>query len=401
MGSVAHSVAELDASVVKITRSTNLRPVPEPGSPEELSHSYCTDHMVTARWTVANGWETPEVKPFENLSIPPTASCLHYATECFEGMKVYRGYDGKLRLFRPDCNGERLLSSAQRASLPSFRYEELKVLIAKLMQIDGPRWLPKDQPGRFLYLRPTMIGSGPHLGVQTPKEALLFIIAVPWPDPSKLKKPEEGTKPGLKLLASTPDTIRAWPGGFGYAKLGANYGPSLVAHGKAQAIGFDQILWLFGQDRQVTEAGASNFFIVWENKETGKIELVTAPLENQLILPGVTRRSVLQLARTELSKPTGSLAPVEVVERDFTISEVEQAWKEGRIIEAFVCGTAFFVTPVKLIRNGDVDMDMLEAGAARGGYAVQIKSWLEAIMYGKDGKENDEWSYIIEGESEK
>ncbi|GMG34741.1 unnamed protein product [Aspergillus oryzae] len=265
-----------------------------------------------------------------------------------------------------------------------------------------------------------MIGSGPHLGVQTPKEALLFIIAVPWPDPSKLKKPEEGTKPGLKLLASTPDTIRAWPGGFGYAKLGANYGPSLVAHGKAQAIGFDQILWLFGQDRQVTEAGASNFFIVWENKETGKIELVTAPLENQLILPGVTRRSVLQLARTELSKPTGSLAPVEVVERDFTISEVEQAWKEGRIIEAFVCGTAvsytipiiffnnhmltigqFFVTPVKLIRNGDVDMDMLEAGAARGGYAVQIKSWLEAIMYGKDGKENDEWSYIIEGESEK
>ncbi|KAE8146113.1 aminotransferase [Aspergillus avenaceus] len=418
MGSVAN-VAELDASVVKITRSTDLRPVPAPGSPEELSHSYCTDHMATARWTITNGWETPEIKPYGNLSIPPTASCLHYATECFEGMKVYRGFDGKLRLFRPDCNGERLLSSAQRTTLPSFRYEELKVLIAKLMQIDGPRWLPKDQPGRFLYLRPTLIGSGPHLGIQTPKEALLFIVAVPWPDPSQLKKPGQAGKPGLKLLASAPDTIRAWPGGFGNAKLGANYGPSLVAHGKAQAVGFDQVLWLFGEDRQVTEAGASNFFVVWENKDTGKLELVTAPLENQLILPGVTRRSVLQLARTEMSKSVGSLAPVEVIERDFTIGEVEQAWKEGRIVESFVCGTAvrfnshtyyprdmltryqYYITPVKVIRNGDVDMDMLEAGASRAGYAVQLKAWLEAIMFGKDGQENHEWSYIIEGESEK
>ncbi|PWY73676.1 branched-chain amino acid aminotransferase II [Aspergillus heteromorphus CBS 117.55] len=340
MGSVAPSLAEMDASVVKVTRRTDLRDVPLPGSPEELSHSYCTDHMVTVRWTAAAGWETPEVRPFENLSVPPTASCLHYATECFEGMKVYRGYDGKLRLFRPDCNGERLVSSAQRASLPGFKFDELKVLIAKLMQIDGPRWLPKDQPGRFLYLRPAMIGNGPHLGVQTPKEALLFIIAVPWPDPSKKKPEAAGGQHGLKLLASNPDTIRAWPGGFGYAKLGANYGPSLVSHGKAQAIGFDQVLWLFGEDRQVTEAGASNFFIVWENKDTGKLELVTAPLENQLILPGVTRRSVLELARKRLTQSSGSLAPVEVVEKQFTISDVHEAWKEGRIVEAFVCGTA-------------------------------------------------------------
>lgn len=138
MGSVAR-LAELDASVVNVTRTTNLRPVPAPGSPEELSHSHCTDHMLTVRWTDVNGWETPEIKPYENLSIPPTASCLHYATECFEGMKVYRGYDGKLRLFRPDLNGERLNNSAQRSSLPSFKFEELKRLIAKLLQIDGPR----------------------------------------------------------------------------------------------------------------------------------------------------------------------------------------------------------------------------------------------------------------------
>ncbi|KAL4749753.1 hypothetical protein BDW72DRAFT_177552 [Aspergillus terricola var. indicus] len=400
MGSIENTPGELDASVVKITRSTELRHVPLPGSPEELSHSYCTDHMVTARWTAAGGWETPEVKPFQNLSIPPTASCLHYATECFEGMKVYRGFDGKLRLFRPDLNGERLSNSAIRASLPSFRFQELKTLIAKLMQIDGLRWLPKDQPGRFLYLRPTLIGSGTQLGVQAPAEALLFIIAVPWPDPATRLKATPGEALGLKLLTSTPDTIRAWPGGFGYAKLGANYGPSLAAHGKAQAQGFDQVLWLFGEDRQVTEAGASNFFIVWKNAQTGKRELVTAPLENQLILPGVTRRSVLELARSRLNQAAGDLEAVEVVERTFTISEVEAAWKEGRVVEAFVCGTAFFITPVKLIRNGTVDIQLLKPGQTAG-YAAQIKSWLEAVMYGKDGAENHEWSYLIENESEK
>lgn len=138
MGSIAPP-ADLDATNIKVTRSTTLRPVPEPGSPEEKSHSYCTDHMVTVRWTVEHGWETPEVRPYENLSIAPTASCLHYATECFEGMKAYRGYDGKLRLFRPDCNGERLANSARRTSLPGFPYGEVKRLVERLLQIDGPR----------------------------------------------------------------------------------------------------------------------------------------------------------------------------------------------------------------------------------------------------------------------
>ncbi|KAJ9255803.1 hypothetical protein DTO207G8_2820 [Paecilomyces variotii] len=389
MGSIAPTLPDLDASSTKVTRSTTLRDVPKPGSPEERSHSYCTDHMVTVRWTAAGGWETPEVKPFANLSIPPTASCLHYATECFEGMKVYRGYDGKLRLFRPDCNGERLVSSCKRASLPGFNPQQLKHVIAKMLQVDGGRWLPKTEPGRFLYLRPTVIGSGPQLGVQVPQEALLFVIAVPWPSPA--------TK-GLKLLASEPDSIRAWPGGFGYAKLGANYGPSLLAHGQAQSIGFDQVLWLFGPDRNVTEAGASNFFVVWKNKETGKIELVTPTLDSKLILPGVTRRSVLELARAKLTNAIDGLAPLEVVEREITIQDIEEASKEGRIIESFVSGTAYFITPVALIRNGDVDMEMKGASDSKAGYADLIRTWLESIMF---GREEHEWAFVIDEESTK
>lgn len=143
MGSVAPHPADLDTTTIKTTYTTTLRPVPEPGSPEELSHSHCTDHMVTVRWTVDHGWHTPELRPFENLSIPPTASCLHYATECFEGMKAYRGYDGQLRLFRPDCNGERLEMSSKRASLPGFRYEEVKKLVERLLQVDGPSIPPR------------------------------------------------------------------------------------------------------------------------------------------------------------------------------------------------------------------------------------------------------------------
>ncbi|KAJ5805015.1 hypothetical protein N7474_010902 [Penicillium riverlandense] len=398
MGSITPpKIGELDASTCNLTRTTTPRDVPAPGSPEELSHSYCTDHMVTVRWTAETGWETPQVKPFENLSIPATAGCLHYATQCFEGMKVYRGYDGKLRLFRPDCNGERLSGSAVRSSLPGFKADELKKLVAKLMEVDGPRWLPRDRPGSFLYLRPAMIGNGPHLGVQVPKEALLFIIAVLWPDVSKVKKyGQPGAPQGLRLYASHPDSIRAWPGGFGYAKLGANYGPSLQAHGAAQAQGFDQILWLFGADRQVTEAGASNFFVVMHNAHTGRLEMITAPLENQLILPGVTRRSVLELCRERLSeRAVGGLAPVQVVERALTIGEIEMAAKEGRIVEAFVSGTAYFITPVELIRNDDVDISTLGASGEPAGYASLIKSWLETIMY---GKEQHDWGYVIENE---
>ena len=132
-------MADLDASNIKFTRTTTPRHVPLPGSPEERSHSHCSDHMVTVRWTVDAGWETPELRPFENLSIPPTASCLHYATECFEGLKAYRGFDGRLRLFRPDCNAERLAMSAQRTSLPGFNVAEVKKLIARLLRVDGPR----------------------------------------------------------------------------------------------------------------------------------------------------------------------------------------------------------------------------------------------------------------------
>lgn len=181
------------------------------------------------------------------------------------------------------------------------------------------------------------------MGVTTPSEVMLFVILVAWPDHSGATKPGAPPKaPGLKLLASKDD-IRAWPGGFGYTKVSANYGPAFLSHMEGRKRGYDQILWLFGKDYQVTEAGASNFMVVWTSKE-GKLELVTAPLTDKIILDGVTRRSVLELARQSLTEGLNDLQsdlkPAEVVERKFSMLEIEEAVKEGRMVEAFVCGTA-------------------------------------------------------------
>ncbi|KAG0651007.1 Branched-chain-amino-acid [Hyphodiscus hymeniophilus] len=381
------AIQDLDASKLTITRTTTLRPVPEPDSKEIWSVKACTDHMVMVKWTEDAGWHAPELKPYGPLTIMPTASCLHYATQCFEGMKVYRGYDGKLRLFRPDRNCARLVTSSLRVSLPPFDPVELEKILKAFLAVDGPRWLPKSRPGTFLYLRPAMIGNGEQLGVSPPSEVLLFILAVPWPDLSTSSPPGSPPKPpGLKLLASKDDT-RAWPGGFGYTKVGANYGPSFGSQMEGRKRGYDQILWLLNnkQEHEVTEAGASNFFLVWKTRE-GRTEMVTAPLDSKVILDGVTRRSVLDLAKERLVEGSrylaGEVGPVDVVERTLTMLEVEEAQREGRLVEAFVSGTAYFITPVSAINFKDEELDIPMGDGTSGHYAALLKQWLGDIMYG-------------------
>ncbi|RYP88566.1 hypothetical protein DL769_000262 [Monosporascus sp. CRB-8-3] len=378
-GVAQRNVKELDASKLTYTFTKEPRDVPPPGVHSIDDATVCTDHMITVKWSAKCGWGIPELRPYGPLSLMPTASVLHYATECFEGLKAYRGFDGKLRLFRPDCNAERMVMSSVRISLPSFPPEELKKLMIALMSVDGPKWLPRDRPGSFLYLRPTMIGTQPQLGVQAPSEALLYIIVT--------FMPVMDTPPGgMKLHTSPDDMVRAWVGGFGYAKVGANYGPSLLATVEARARGFSQILWLYGPDGECTEAGASNFFMVWKTKE-GKTQLVTAPLDDRLILDGVTRRSVLQLVRERLADE------VEVVERKYTIKEVVEADSEGRIVEAFAAGTAFFICPVSLIhhRGSDIQTPMGKAGDG-GSITLQVKTWIGDIMY---GRARHEWGVVV------
>lgn len=193
----------------------------------------------------------------------------------------------------------------------------------------------------------------------------------------------------------------------------SNYGPSLMAQGEAQSRGYDQILWLFDKTCFVTEAGASNFFVIWRNKDTNKLELVTAPLDDMIILDGVTRRSVLELAKNRLTGTGGELEGLEVIERKYTMNDLMDAHKDGRLVEAFAAGTAvcfppylvfpllyklwilinvsiqFFIASVYDIHFRGTDIQPLEKS---GPYTNLIKNWLKGIMY---GKERHEWSVTI------
>lgn len=356
----------LDASLLTTTYTTSPKPYSPPTS--WGGQDVTTDHWITATWSVNSGWAAPQLRPYTRTDLWPTASCLHYATECFEGLKAYRGVDGKVRLFRPNRNTARMLISSTRIACPAFPPDQLESLITTLLATDGPKWLPDNDS--FIYIRPTMIGTGRALGVQQPREAMLFIVMTLFP---RLDKP-------MKLLASAEDSIRAWPGGFGFAKVGANYGPSLLAQKGAQMKGFDQILWLFGKEGWVTEAGASNFFVLL--LEDGVKKLVTAPLDDKIILDGVTRRSLLELARERLPG-------VEVVERRYTMAELVKAHEEGRLLEAFAAGTAFFVAQVKEISFKDTTILL---PLAEGSVTLTLKASLKAIMY---GEVDHEWGVVV------
>ncbi|KAF7560132.1 hypothetical protein G7046_g4022 [Stylonectria norvegica] len=371
----------LDAALL-ITESIDARlerPVPGPEDPIRRTQSCTTSHMLVVDWSKEGGWEAPKLQLYGDFSISPIASVLHYGTECFEGLKAYRGKDGKLRLFRPHLNCQRLRKSALRGGLPDVDPVELEKLLNKFLQLDGKRWLP--DAGTFLYIRPAVVGTQAALGVSKPSKARLFVIAVLFPQFGQLG-------PGLKLLCSEGQ-VRAWPGGFGNAKLGANYAPTLVSQEAANKMGFIQTLWLFGPNDTVTEAGASNFFVILQNAATGRPELITPPL-GDIILDGVTRKSVLGLAKERLDQD------VDVSERELTMKELVQASEENRLLEAFVTGTAFFVAPVGLIRYKEKDLIIGSTdsnGSLVAPVTQRIRQWLSGIMY---GEEKNEWAHIVE-----
>ena len=337
--------------------------------------------MIVVEWDLKTGWEDPHLRAYEPLPMIPASNVLQYATTCYEGLKLYRGYDGKLRMFRPELNAQRMARSAVRISLPSFEPAQWLKLLDYICGLDGARWLPKDEPGTFLYLRPFLMGTDPCIVMGPPQQAaLVFFI--------QLMPIQHDVPGGMKLLASSADSIRAWPGGFGNAKLGANYGPTLKQGKEAKARGFAQVLWLFpGKDGQsyITEAGAANFFVLWKTRE-GRLQMITAPLDSEMVLEGVTRRSLMDVARERLPD-------IEVVERDFTIQELEQAVDEKRIVEAFVAGTAYFVSAVSGIENNGKYIEIPMAEKVGGTYALKLRGWISDIMY---GRVEHEWGHVVE-----
>jgi len=285
--------------------------------------------------------------------------------------------------------------------MPSPEPEELLQLIKALCCVEGPRWLPVDtSKGHYLYIRPTLIATDASLECKVPHEVLLFVVMTYWPSaPEAVPVSGLWKRPtALKLWASPEELIRAWPGGSGNKKVAANYGPALQAHNMAQKHGFDQVLWLYGQEGLVTEAGGTNVFVIWRSK-TGDLQLNTAPLESGLVLPGITRKSILSLARTRfadsrewgLDGQTVLAAPLKVTEEDFTIHDIIEASDNGLLVAAFAVGTAYFVKEIVEI---DFRGRSVKISADEVPHPALLRKWLSDIMY---GAEQNDWVEILDG----
>ena len=334
--------------------------------------------MLSIEWTASQGWLAPRIVPYQNLSLDPATCVFHYAFECFEGMKAYKNSKGQVRLFRPEKNMARLNRSSARIALPTFTDTAFIELISKFASMEE-RFIPAAR-GYSLYLRPTMIGTQRALGIGPPGSALLYMIASP-------VGPYFPTGLRAVSLEATNYAVRAWPGGVGDMKIGANYAPCILPQLQAAKRGFHQNLWLFGEEEFVTEVGSMNFFVAIQDKETGIKKLMTAPLDGT-ILEGVTRDSVLDLARERL-EPEGW----EVEERKFTMPELASAADDGRLIEAFGTGTAAVVSPVRRISwKGRLVECGLKEDQEVGEVAKTMKAWIEGIQY---GDEEHPWSWKI------
>jgi branched-chain amino acid aminotransferase len=282
-----------------------------------------TDHMALVHYNQAKGWHGARVESRANFPLDPALAVLHYAQEIFEGMKAYRLADGGTALFRPEANARRFRDSAARMAMAPLPEDLFLESVRALVRTERD-WIPTIDGGA-LYLRPFMIASEVFLGVKPSAEYIYAVIA------SSTGAYFKGDAPAISLWVSEEYT-RAAPGGTGAAKCGGNYATSLVAQAEAIRNGCDQVLFLDAVERRwIEELGGMNIFFVFDDGS-----IATPPLTGT-ILPGITRDSILTLARD-----MGLTAR----EEPYAIEQCRADAESGRLREAFACGTAAVVAPI-------------------------------------------------------
>lgn len=291
-----------------------------------------TDHMFVMDYKEGEGWYDPRIIPYGDFAMDPAANVLHYGQGIFEGLKAYKGNDGKIRLFRPRANFERMNRSAQKVCMPELDIEFALECLEKLVYLEAD-WIPSE-PGTSLYIRPFMVATEAFLGVHAAKEYKFFIILSP-------------SGPYFTNGLSPVDIVvedyyvRAVRGGLGEAKTLANYAASLLAGEEAKKKGYEQVLWLDGVERKyIEEIGAMNIMF----KIDGKV--ITPPLTGT-ILPGITRDSVIKVLK-EMEVP--------VEEYRISIDEIIESYKNGKLEEIFGTGTAAVISPVGKLVYKDQEM---------------------------------------------
>lgn len=328
---------------------------------------YFTDHMFVMEYSDVDGWKNARIVPFDYIPIHPASTVLHYGAEIFEGMKAYKTADG-YQMFRPLENIRRMNDSAERLCLPTLPEEFTLKALTELINLDH-EWIP-DQPGTSLYIRPFMFGNDESLGVHAVHNATFVIILSPVGSYYA-----EGLNP-VKISIESED-VRAVRGGTGYAKCGGNYAASLRAGKRAAAKGFSQVLWLDGVERKyIEEVGAMNVMF----KING--EIVTPELTGS-VLPGITRKSCL-----EILKEWG----YKVTERLISVDELIGAAENGTLEEAWGTGTAAVISPIGHLYYKDVDH--VVADNKIGELAQRLYDELTGIQWGKNPDKRG-WCYKV------
>lgn len=340
---------------IRLTRTATPKEKPQDESALGFGKIF-TDHMFLADYTEGEGWHDARIVPYGPLSLSPAASVLHYGTEIFEGMKAYRTASGEIRLFRPMENIRRMNHSAERLCLPEV--DEAFMLRALDMLVNLERdWVPHSV-GTSLYIRPFMFGADPHLGVHAVHAATLCIICSPVG-----AYYAEGINP-VKIAIEHED-VRAVRGGTGYAKCGGNYAASLRAGKRAEEKGYTQVLWLDGVERKyIEEVGSMNVMF----KIAGKI--VTPALTGS-VLPGITRKSCIELLRSW---------GYEVEERLLSVGELIGAAEDRTLEEAWGTGTAAVVSPIGTLAYEGQEHTVGDGGI--GAVTQKLYDTLTGIQWG-------------------
>ena len=305
---------------ISVTRAETMKEKPEAS---KLGFGkYFTDHMFMMDYTPDKGWYDARIVPYGNLSLSPACTALHYGSEIFEGLKAYRCPDGSVQLFRPIENVRRMNRSAERLCLPTIPEEDLLQAITALVDMERD-WVPSE-PGTSLYIRPFLFGNDESLGVHSVQHATFVIILSPVGSYYK-----EGLNP-VRIMIEDQD-VRAVRGGTGEAKCGGNYAASNRAGDRAEKKGYSQVLWLDGVERKyIEEVGAMNVMFLINGT-------VVTPKLTGSILPGITRKSIIELLKDEGRK---------VEERLLSVDELAAAMADGSLEEAWGCGTAAVVSPI-------------------------------------------------------
>lgn len=300
-------------------------------------------------------WGKVELLPYGPLKLDPCAKVFHYGQEIFEGMKVFRHPDDSLHMFRPEMNARRFNLSARRMAMPEIP-EKLYLEACDIISAYSKNTVPK-RLGESLYLRPFMIASEVGLGIKPSKEFLFVIIASP--------SGSYFSGSAVKVYIEREE-IRCAPGGVGFAKTGANYAASLNSYDKTIKLGCDQTMWLDAHEHKyIEEMSGMNFFAVINGA-------LHTPALKDTILDGITRRSVIDIARAE---------NLEVIEGNISIDELLQQVKKGECTEAFLCGTAAVIAPVASFM--DQDGQVYEIKNTSGTVALDIRERLVGMQAGR------------------